>query len=61
MGEIPAVLVLNKCDLATQWEIDPDREARLAAEGWRIFRSSAKTGESVEQIFSQLTLAMFSQ
>jgi small GTP-binding protein len=61
MGEIPAVLVLNKCDLATQWEIDPDREARLAAEGWRIFRSSAKTGESVEQAFSQLTLAMLGQ
>jgi small GTP-binding protein len=58
MGKIPAVLVLNKCDLTTQWEIEPDREARLAADGWKAFRSSAKTGESVEQVFSQLTLAM---
>jgi small GTP-binding protein len=58
MGKIPAVLVLNKCDLTTQWEIEPDREARLAADGWKAFRSSAKTGESVEQAFSQLTLAM---
>jgi len=58
MGKIPAVLVLNKCDLTAQWEIEPDREARLAADGWKAFRSSAKTGESVEQVFSQLTLAM---
>jgi 50S ribosomal subunit-associated GTPase HflX len=58
MGKIPAVLVLNKRDLIAQWEIEPDRETRLAADGWSVFRSSAKTGESVEQVFSQLTLAM---
>jgi small GTP-binding protein len=58
MEKIPAVLVLNKCDLAAQWEIEPDREAWLATDGWSVFRSSAKTGESVEQAFSQLTLAM---
>jgi small GTP-binding protein len=61
MGKIPAVLVLNKSDLTTQWEIEQDREARLAADGWSIFRTSAKTGESVEQVFSQLTLAMLRQ
>jgi small GTP-binding protein len=61
MGKIPAVLVLNKCDLTAQWEIEPDREARLAGDGWPVFRSSAKTGESVEQIFLQLALAMLSQ
>jgi hypothetical protein len=58
MGKIPAVLVLNKRDLIAQWEIEPDRETRLAADGWSVFRSSAKTGESVEQVFSELTLAM---
>jgi small GTP-binding protein len=58
MGKIPAVLVLNKRDLIAQWEIEPDRETRLTADGWSVFRSSAKTGESVEQVFSQLTLAM---
>jgi small GTP-binding protein len=61
MGKIPAVLVLNKSDLTTQWEVEQDREARLAGDGWSIFRTSAKTGESVEQVFSQLTLAMLSQ
>jgi small GTP-binding protein len=61
MGKTPAVLVLNKCDLTAQWELEPDRESKLAAAGWRVFRSSAKTGESVEQVFSELTLAMLKQ
>jgi small GTP-binding protein len=61
VGKIPAVLVLNKSDLTAQWEIEPDREARLAADGWKRFRTSAKTGESVEDAFSQLTLAMLRQ
>jgi small GTP-binding protein len=58
MGKIPAVLVLNKCDLTSQWEIETDCGARLASDGWKIFRTSAKTGESVEEAFSELTLAM---
>jgi small GTP-binding protein len=61
MGKIPAVLVLNKCDLSAQWELEPDRQSKLAAAGWRVFRSSAKTGESVEQVFSEITLAMLNQ
>ena len=61
MGKTPAVLVLNKCDLTAQWELEPDRESKLAAAGWRVFRSSAKTGESVEQVFSEITLAMLNQ
>jgi small GTP-binding protein len=61
MGKVPAGLVLNKCDLTAQWELEPDCESKLAAAGWRVFRSSAKTGESVEQVFSELTLAMLKQ
>lgn len=58
MGKIPAVLVLNKCDLAEQWEIEPDREAALVSSGWTVLRTSAKTGEAVEEAFSKLALAM---
>jgi small GTP-binding protein len=58
VGKVPAVLALNKCDLAGQWEIEPDREAKLATEGWATLRTSAKTGESVEQAFLQLAQAM---
>jgi small GTP-binding protein len=58
MAKVPAVLVLNKCDLADQWEIEPEREAALAKSGWTVLRTSAKTGESVEEAFLKLAQAM---
>ena len=58
MGKIPAVLVLNKNDLVDQWEIEPQRESQLAESGWSIFRSSARTGEHVEDVFAGLALSM---
>jgi len=57
-GKVPAVLVLNKSDLTEKWEIDSTRESELTAAGWNILRTSAKTGASVEEVFSQLTAAM---
>jgi small GTP-binding protein len=54
MGKIPAVLVLNKSDLIADWEIDNDREAQLKGDGWTVFRTSAKTGDSVEQAYLHL-------
>jgi small GTP-binding protein len=58
MGKIPFIFLLNKCDLSEQWDVEPDREEALQARGWTVLRSSAKTGESVEQAFSMLTAAM---
>ena len=58
MSKVPALLVINKVDLADQWEIDSDRQAQLAEKGWKIFRTSAKTGELVEEAFMGLTQAM---
>jgi len=55
IGIIPFVFVINKCDLVEQWDLDPELEARLSAENWTILRSSAKTGEGVDEAFSQLT------
>ena len=60
-GKVPAVLVLNKSDLADKWEIDSAREAKLTGAGWNIVRTSAKTGDSVEQVFSNLTAAMLAE
>ena len=57
-GKVPAVLVMNKSDLTEKWEIDSARESELTAAGWNILRTSAKTGASVEEVFSQLTAAM---
>lgn len=57
VGELPFVLVLNKNDLRAQWAIDDVdgdllglREVALAT-----LRTSAKSGDHVEQAFDQLT------
>ena len=60
-GKVPAVLVFNKSDLAEKWEIDSARESELTAAGWTIIRTSAKTGDSVEEVFAKLTAAMLAQ
>ncbi|MGB8522497.1 MAG: Rab family GTPase [Candidatus Acidiferrales bacterium] len=57
-GKVPAVMVFNKSDLFEKWEIDAARESELAAAGWNILRTSAKTGDSVEEVFSKLTASM---
>jgi len=56
--KVPAVLLVNKADLADQWEIGDDRLAQLTQSGWEIMRTSAKTGENVDAAFSRLTLKM---
>ena len=56
--KVPAVLLVNKADLAEQWEIGDDRVAQLTQNGWEIMRTSAKTGENVDAAFSRLTLKM---
>jgi small GTP-binding protein len=55
VGEIPFIFLVNKADLFQDWELDPAMEAQLSARNWPVLRSSAKTGENVEEAFSQLT------
>ncbi|MDH3585405.1 MAG: GTP-binding protein [Phycisphaerae bacterium] len=54
LGKLPFVLVCNKADLSDGWEIDQDRLDQLRAEGVTVLRSSAKTGEGVEEAFASL-------
>jgi hypothetical protein len=58
VGELPRILVLNKHDLTDAWDTDQRRLDALANEGWRIVKTSAKTGEQVEQMFLDLTESM---
>ena len=58
VAAVPFVLVVNKSDLADSWEIDAEELADLASSGWQIIRSSAKTGEGVEEAFLELARAM---
>ncbi|MGB0034661.1 MAG: Rab family GTPase [Candidatus Acidiferrales bacterium] len=61
MGKVPFVFLLNKCDLADQWEIEPETEKILAGRGWTVMRTSAKTGELVEEAFTDLARAMLAK
>jgi small GTP-binding protein len=58
VGEIPFIFVVNKADLLQDWDLDPATEAQLSARNWTVLRSSAKTGENVEEAFSHLTRKM---
>jgi len=58
VGAIPFVFAVNKSDLAADWDLDTALEERPAMKSWKILRTSAKTGEGVEQAFEMLTRAM---
>ncbi len=58
MGTAPFLLAINKADLAPQWEVNEERIARLAADGWYVTRTSAKMGEGVEAAFAELARRM---
>jgi small GTP-binding protein len=58
VGNVPHMLLVNKADLASSWEVSEERLAALQAEGLRIVRTSAKTGLAVNDSFTVLTKAM---
>ena len=55
VGVVPFVLVLNKADLASEWRLDDKALYKMAEEGWSIIKTSAKTGDGVEDAFLKLT------
>ena len=55
-GEVPEVLALNKSDLKERWAISGDDEQALAS-AWDLVRTSAKTGDGVEDAFQRLARA----
>jgi small GTP-binding protein len=58
VGNAPFVLALNKADLASEWKIDDKSLIKVGDEGWKIVRTSAKTGQGVQEAFEMLTRAM---
>lgn len=52
-GEVPAVLALNKADLTDRWALGRSDEETLAG-AWDMVRTSAKTGDGVEEAFRRL-------
>jgi len=56
-GDVPSVLALNKADLADEWQLSP-REVEQLSKRQPIVRTSAKTGEGVEDTFRRLAQAL---
>lgn len=54
VGQVPFVLVLNKADLASEWHLDDKAIFKMANDGWTIIKTSAKTGDGVEDAFVKL-------
>jgi small GTP-binding protein len=54
LGPVPFTMLVNKSDLADQWSV-PDAELEaLRAEGWSVRRTSARSGDGVEEAFREL-------
>jgi small GTP-binding protein len=54
VGPIPFVLAVNKADLRQDWNADLTTIEHLHAADATVFETSAKTGDSVEEMFRAL-------
>lgn len=58
LGHMPFVLIVNKADLRSEWEIGDEALDELRRGGWTVSTGSAKTGEGVEILFRALAEKM---
>lgn len=56
--DTPFLVLVNKVDLSDRWEFSDEMEKEISARNWRIIKTSAKTGEGVEEAFQELTKLM---
>lgn len=54
LGDVPFVVIINKADLRSEWEIDASAIDDLRQRGWTILEGSAKLGEGVDELFMDL-------
>ena len=60
VGPVPFMMLLNKSDLQESWELSAPSLEALESAGWTILRTSAKTGDSVEEAFQALAKQLVS-
>jgi len=54
LGLVPFIAVINKIDLVDEWDLDEKAIEGLVQAGWTVYRTSAKTGQHVENAFINL-------
>lgn len=60
VGEIPFLVLVNKCDLQDEWSLDRDVLTTLEGQGWNLQQTSAKTGKLVNESFELLAERLLS-
>jgi small GTP-binding protein len=60
IGPVPFLFLFNKTDLKEDWEIPEQFLEDLKDAGCAVLRTSAKTGEGVEEAFQELAKRMVS-
>ncbi len=55
-GPLPFAFLLNKSDLTDQWSVSDAEIASMRQNGWWVRSSSARTGEGVEDAFTDLAV-----
>jgi small GTP-binding protein len=60
VGLVPFLLLLNKADLHESWDVAKEPVDLLEHAGWVVLRTSAKTGEGVDQAFHGLAQRLVS-
>lgn len=58
VGNVPFVVLFNKSDLESEWDVSNDVMAELAQRGWSWLKTSAKTGVGVDEAFRLLVAKM---
>jgi len=54
IGQVPFILLVNKADLVSDWEIREADLSTLQDSGWRVVSTSAKDGTGVNEVFIEL-------
>jgi small GTP-binding protein len=60
LGDVPFLLLMNKCDLREQWTVTDAEIQDLRDRGWRVLLTSAKDDVAVEEAFDQISVDMLS-
>src|SRR5262245_22415967 len=50
----PFLLIINKSEMEMNWEIDDETIAGMEKTGWQVIKTSARTGQGVEEAFTTL-------
>ncbi len=61
VGGVPFIVIFNKADLRDSWEVAEADVEQTRQRGWPVLLASAKSGEGVEEAFSQIAASMLQE